>query len=89
MLISISQKQVSPFMLPQSAYQGLEREELEAELVGVKSRKPRERVWIRKGNRSDVLLTQPEKGLEGIAAWAHSPNGMRPSQFNETRNIKV
>uniref|UniRef100_A0A9I9DVC6 Uncharacterized protein n=1 Tax=Cucumis melo TaxID=3656 RepID=A0A9I9DVC6_CUCME len=39
MLISISQKQVSPLMLPQSAYQGLEREELEAELVGVKSRK--------------------------------------------------
>ena len=130
-MLSISQKQISPPMLPRSAYQGIEREELEPELVGVKSRKrgggwertcsygskkgminslivgnfhssifeiclsrsiticssngplwslywsdsycaPCERVWIREGNRSDVLLTQPGKGLEGIAAWGMS-----------------
>ena len=38
-MLSISQKQISPPMLPRSAYRGIEREELEPELVGVKSRK--------------------------------------------------
>uniref|UniRef100_A0A2C9VSV7 Uncharacterized protein n=1 Tax=Manihot esculenta TaxID=3983 RepID=A0A2C9VSV7_MANES len=33
---------------------------------------PCERVWIHKGNRSDVLLTQPGNGLKGTAAWGMS-----------------
>ena len=39
-MLSISQKRIPPpLMLPRSAYRGIEREELEPELVGVKSRK--------------------------------------------------
>ncbi|KAK6767613.1 hypothetical protein RDI58_000024 [Solanum bulbocastanum] len=68
-MLSISQKQISPPMLPRSAYRGIERKDPGPEQVGLGYRA---RVWIREGNRSDVPLTQPGNGPEGTAAWGMS-----------------
>ncbi|PHT28581.1 hypothetical protein CQW23_31795 [Capsicum baccatum] len=73
-MLSISQKQISPSMLPRSAYLGIERKDPGPEQVGLGYRAI-SAVGGDRGrarNHSDVPLTQPRNGPEGTAAWGMS-----------------